>query len=382
MTSPTSNLCRRVSVLMGSKGVMGVTPSVSYTSSTTTARGRRVVSTSKVVIKPKLVSARIRFHSPNFACGRSVRANSLTTTGNNFAAIMYVTGAGPAISGISALGSGLAHKGRRGVHVCRTTTVSRSLGKRSSISVTTLGRTKTYNFASSNVPLAGTTFYCETVRGTTGLSVPVDLRRRSPTFVGGGNVGRKGVSSTLNVCNSPSVTRRTLITESYLLTLRDNTSIIVRRVDSNMSISVIHVCGGLNTELRTRTAPRRFALARSTILRRNALTGVGPPLHARTSHRGVVRKLVSNAVSLVTASRTPRDARRGSGPMARTPDNVVNLRASLTLNVADLIGPNRLDVLRLLRGVAVGPTELCRVPCNAVSRNTTTSFIVFSPSRG
>lgn len=378
LVSPTSSARHLISLHVANNLVRALTSTKALA-----PRGKRSrLSTTKLVVSPKLISARVRFHSPKFACGRSLRAKSLTTTTNKFASIVYVTGASPIVSSIPILGRLVRQRTLRSVRVFRTTTISYKLGNRRVASVGRLTTTNTYKFASSKVPLGGTTFLCGTVRRTGTLSLPVDLRRRSPTFVRAGKVGRKPMSSTLNVCKSPSVTRRSLITESYLLTLHSNTRIIVRRVDSKRSIRLMHAFGTVKTGLRTRTAPRRFALASRTMLGCNTLTGVGPPLHARGSHLTVVRNLGSNAVSLVTASRTPRDARRGSHPVARAPDNVVNLRASLTLKVASLMHPKRLALDRLVRGVAVGPTDLCRLPYNSITRKGSTSLMLFSPGRG
>ncbi len=69
----------------------------------------------------------------------------------------------------------------------------------------------------------------------------------------------------------------------------------------------------------------------------------------------------SNAVSVVTASRTPRDTRRGTGNLRGDTFNIIKVRASFSIVCARLMGANVVALRGLVRLVSMGPQHHFRV---------------------
>lgn len=344
------------------------------------ASSKRVVSTSNLYTIPKFISVRIRLHSPNRARGRSVVAKYGTTTTNNIADLLTVPGAGPAASDPRVMGCVLSGTGSTSDHICITTDIAGKLGDRRPASVSTIGDTNTVTLASSNEPIRGAGCLDSTVGGTPGLNVAVITRYRSLFLTSNNGVGRNRISRGLNIGKVPTNTRSYKATERVTLTTTLSRPVRVYRIDAGADITLVHSTGEENIGIATRATPRCISLASERLLENSTSCEVGPPLEARTSISRVVGKLYSNALSTVTASRTPRAPRRGTSFMG-TPGNSVNVRASFTIYGACLIGANEVALSRLIRGVDIGPTEVLGVGTNALSINTGTSIILVGPSR-
>lgn len=166
------------------------------------------------------------------------------------------------------------------------------------------------------------------------------------------------MSQRLNMPNVPRSARLGVIRHSVRVTHGANIRIRFRRIDATVSFSTVHGTGTRNLPVAYRATPRCITLYSRTLLGCNALTGVGPPLHSRRSHGTAVTTMTSNAISLLTASRTPRAVRRGSLNFLSTPGNVVNLRYTCNMYRGVLISNNFVSSRHLVRLVSATPTRL------------------------
>lgn len=312
-----------------------------------------MVSTGKYLMVPKLVSLRIRFESPKRARGRSVRANSQTTTENNIAAIITVPGAAPMVSDPSHMGCIRGGTGRlTNVRILRTNTVARKRGKRRLSSVRKVMGTKVPTLSRSNGSIVGAELYGRTVRITRGFGIPVFTRYRSVSLHNSKYVGRSRGTQELNLPNVYGTIRSIVTTESVLLTERAKTELRLYRYSARNITGVVRVIGRRKLSgVATRIYPRRFVLASSSVGYSSPGCGVGPPLHAGGSMSTLVQKLGSNSFGIVDASRTPRTIPRGANSVQGTTFNVIKVRADFTLSCATLMRAKVLAVSRLVRGV-------------------------------
>lgn len=140
---------------------------------------------------------------------------------------------------------------------------------------------------------------------------------------------------------------------------------------------MVHETGTHNIGIAYRATPRCLALY-SRSLRRSNEFGVGPPLESQRSVRTLVRNMGSNAISIVTASRTPRDTRRGSGKLTNDTVNIIKLRATFPILCAGLIGPNIVSLRGLVSVVTIGPEGVFGIRNNKVTPKVPTGLYTVS----
>lgn len=134
--------------------------------------------------------------------------------------------------------------------------------------------------------------------------------------------------------------------------------------------------GTHNIHIDYRATPRCLLLY-SRSLRRSKHFGVGPPLHDHRSHTTLVTNITSNAVRIVTASRTPRATRRGSHKLTNDTVKVINLRYTFPLVCGCVILPKALALRGLITLVSSGPHQVFNLN-NNLGINNRTSFAILT----
>lgn len=356
--------------------IRGRRPSVPYS---------RAVSTAKYCLLPKIVSNRIRFHSPKLARGTSVVARDQTTTTNKMASVVSVPGADPRAAALSTLGTGLSRLTRgysMGCSYCFNTAgggcpLLRRLSGRHMYNIGLF-----VNSDANGVLISGVT----DLLGVFGkASLLVTARYRSRSVVGSGAIGclrgcktsnsmplgcRPGVHSSRTYCRSSRLTiQLTHVTSTHLRVLR---------VSASGRLRLFRGVPLSRGQVATRTYITRLLFTSDSCRRLNAHVGYGPTVgggRQGTLHSTMGSKLVSS----VTASRTPRLVSSGRKNTLGTTSNVPVVRFSL-MDVLRLMSRNVFALRGMMRGVYRTPTRVCRVRGhNCVQANGRTSLMLIHP---
>lgn len=353
-------------------------------SNTPTTMYSRRVSTRKYFLLPKIVSSRIRFHSPNLARGTSVTARATTTTTKKIASFVSVPGYAPRAAALRTLRGGFGSTTAGyviGCSFCFKTAgggTSR-LGTLSGARMYNIGlfvKTDAKGVLMSHVRTLGGVF------SRTNVLVTARYRSRRVVHRGARHFGRR-CNRSLSVSFRPLVhDRRTYCRSSTLtmrLTGRANTHLRVLRVDATHRLNLLRSHPLRRGGVATRTYMSRLVFYSRSCTRFKTHVGYGPDVGAGASHSTLEGTLAAGLVSIVTASRTPRLLDRGRKKTLGTMSNVPALRFSL-IDVCRLMRRNVLSVRRLMRGVYRTPTRLCRVDREKfVQPNCRTSLILLGP---
>lgn len=347
---------------------------------------KRVVSTGNCCLVPKMVSSRMRFHSPKLARGTSVRARDATTTTNNIADFVSVPGAAPRAAALRTLGTGFTSTTAGDIMGCSF--CFKTAGAGTSM-LPALSGDQMYNiglFVKTDAKgvLMSHVRMLEGMFTGTNVLVTTRYRRRSVVDTGAATFGRGCKRSPSVGCRPRVHDTRTYTCSSSLtvqLTGRGGTHLRVLRVDATRRLSLLR-SGPLDRGgVATRTYISRLCFCSGSCRALGKHVGYGPSVGASRSQGTLHGTLSAGQVSMVNASRTPRLLGRGRKKTLGTMSNVPVVRFSL-MTVVRLMHRNVLDVRRLIRGVYRTPTRLCRVrEQNCVHPNCRTSLMLMGPSR-
>lgn len=329
------------------------------------------------IVAPGLVDVHVHFRDPGFTHKEDIESGAAAAAKGGFTSVVLMANTKPAVDNDDTLAYVLEKGQKTGIHVYSCANVTMGMKGRELVDMEALSRAGAAGFTDDGIPILNEQLLREALRKAAKLGKPVSLHEENPEYIGNNGINAGRAAEYYGIKGSPREAEISMVERDIKIALEEEADLSIQHISTKEAVELVRQAKRHSCHIFAEATPHHFTLTQEAAIKHGTLAKMNPPLREEEDRIAIIEGLRDGTIDMIATDHAPHSREEKEKPITEAPSGIIGLETALSLGIRELVKPEYLTMMELIRKMSLEPAKLYHLDAGYIEENAPADLVIF-----